>query len=95
MLCDQPGVSGDVLRRLLEAYRTTRAPVVASRYPEGPGTPALFHSELFPALKSLAGDIGARQLIRHLDREVVTIPLTVPDDIDTPEDVERFVPEAR
>jgi xanthine/CO dehydrogenase XdhC/CoxF family maturation factor/CTP:molybdopterin cytidylyltransferase MocA len=95
MLCDQPGVSGDVLRRLLEAYRTTRAPVVASRYPEGPGAPALFHAELFPALKSLAGDIGARQLIRHLDREVVTIPLTAPDDIDTPEDVERFVPETR
>jgi len=91
MLCDQPGVSADVLRRLLDAYRATRAPVVASRYPEGPGVPALFHADLFPALKSLRGDVGARQLIRHLDREVVTIPLTLPDDIDTPEDVVRYV----
>ena len=39
MLCDQPGVTTDILRRLLDAYRTTRAPVVASRYPEGPGVP--------------------------------------------------------
>ncbi|MGH7486340.1 MAG: nucleotidyltransferase family protein, partial [bacterium] len=89
MLCDQPGVSGDVLRRLLDAYRTTRAPVVASRYAEGPGVPALFHVELFPALKSLGGDIGARQLIRSLDRDVVTIPFAQPDDIDTPADVAR------
>jgi xanthine dehydrogenase accessory factor len=91
MLCDQPGVTGDVLRRLLEAYRATRAPVVASRYPEGPGVPALFHAELFPALKSLDGDIGARQLIRHLDRDVVTIPFAMPDDIDTAEDVASYV----
>lgn len=90
MLCDQPGVSADVLRRLLDAYRATRAPVVASRYPEGPGVPALFHADLFPALKTLHGDVGARQLIRHLDREVVTIPLTLPDDVDTPEDVLRY-----
>lgn len=90
MLCDQPGVSGDLLRRLLETYRTTRAPVVASRYPEGPGVPALFHAELFPQLKALGGDVGARQLIRHLDRDVVTIPFAAPDDIDTPADVVRY-----
>jgi molybdenum cofactor cytidylyltransferase len=90
MLCDQPGVTTDVLHRLLDAYRATRAPVVASRYPEGPGVPALFHAELFPALKTLNGDIGARQLIRHLDRDIVTIPFTLTDDIDTPEDVVRY-----
>ncbi|HUP61509.1 MAG TPA: NTP transferase domain-containing protein [Thermoanaerobaculia bacterium] len=90
MLCDQPGVSADVLRRLLDAYRATRAPVVASRYPEGPGVPALFHAELFPALKSLDGDMGARQLIRHLDRDVVTIPFALPGDIDTAADVARL-----
>jgi xanthine/CO dehydrogenase XdhC/CoxF family maturation factor/CTP:molybdopterin cytidylyltransferase MocA len=91
MLCDQPGVDGNIVRRLLEAYRSTRAPVVASRYPEGPGVPALFHAELFPALKSLEGDVGARQLIRHLDREVVTIPFVQTGDIDTASDLQRYV----
>lgn len=90
MLCDQPGVSGDVLRWLVDAYRATRTHVVASRYPEGPGVPALFHAELFPALKTLGGDIGARQLIRHLDRDVVTIPFAMSEDIDTAEDLVRF-----
>jgi CTP:molybdopterin cytidylyltransferase MocA len=51
--------------------------------------PALFHAELFPALKSLGGDIGARQLIRSLDRDVVTIPFAQPNDIDTPADLAR------
>jgi xanthine dehydrogenase accessory factor len=94
MLCDQPGVTSDVLRRLNDAYRATRAPVVASRYPEGPGVPALFHAELFPALKSLRGDAGARQLIRGLDRDVVTIPFALPDDIDTPADALRYAPDS-
>jgi xanthine dehydrogenase accessory factor len=83
MLCDQPGVTGDVLRRLIQTHRTTRAPVIASRYPDGPGVPALFCADLFPALRSLSGDIGARELIRHLDREVVTIPFDAPKDADT------------
>ena len=52
--------------------------------------PALFHRELFPMLKSLDGDIGARELIRSLDRDVVTVPLETPDDIDTSADLERF-----
>jgi xanthine/CO dehydrogenase XdhC/CoxF family maturation factor/CTP:molybdopterin cytidylyltransferase MocA len=90
MLCDQPGVTADVLRRLLDAYRATRAPVVASRYPEGPGVPALFHAELFPALKTLDGDVGARELIRHLDRDVVTIPFALTGDVDTEADVRRY-----
>lgn len=90
MLCDQPGVTTDVLRRLLDAWRGTRSAVIASRYPEGPGVPALLHAELFPALKTLQGDIGARQLIRELDRDIVTIPLDLPDDVDTAEDLRRL-----
>lgn len=88
MLCDQPGVSADALKRLIRTHRTTRAPVVASRYPDGPGVPALFRAELIPTLKTLTGDIGARQLIRHLDREVVTIPFDAPKDVDTPADLD-------
>jgi xanthine/CO dehydrogenase XdhC/CoxF family maturation factor/CTP:molybdopterin cytidylyltransferase MocA len=87
MLCDQPGVSEEALRRLLRVHRMTHAPVVASRYPDGPGVPALFRAEMFAALKSLTGDVGARQLIRHLDREVVTVPFDAPADVDTPADL--------
>jgi molybdenum cofactor cytidylyltransferase len=90
MLCDQPGVSTVVLVRLVDTWRATRAAVVASRYPEGPGVPALFQAELFSALKELRGDLGARQLIRQLDRDVVTVELESPEDIDTPDDLQRL-----
>jgi xanthine/CO dehydrogenase XdhC/CoxF family maturation factor/CTP:molybdopterin cytidylyltransferase MocA len=94
MLCDQPGVSASVLERLIEARRITRAPVVASRYPDGPGVPALFGAEMFGALKSLRGDVGARQFIRNLDREIVTIPFDAAVDIDTPADLASYAKRA-
>ena len=68
----------------------THAPVVASQYPDGPGVPALFRAEMFGALKSLRGDVGARQFIRNLDREVVTIPFDASGDVDTPEDFASY-----
>jgi len=70
-----PRVSGDVLRRLLPAHHEHRSsPHAIPRDQE-----ALFKADLFP-LKSLDGDVGARQLNRHLDREVVTIPFGLSDD---------------
>jgi len=90
ILCDQPGITADALRRLRDTHHTTHASVVASRYPEGPGVPALFTADLFTSLRTLRGDIGARDFIRTLDREIVTVPFEHSEDVDTVEDVMRI-----
>ncbi|MCS7235388.1 MAG: nucleotidyltransferase family protein [Armatimonadota bacterium] len=90
-LADQPRVTGEHLRRLVEAYRDTEAPVVAASYAGTAGVPAVFRRDLFGELVRLRGDSGARPVIeRHRD-EAVLVP--VPEaavDVDTPEDWARL-----
>ncbi len=92
MLCDQPDVSPETLRRLVEKYRQTGLPIVASYYDGTVGVPALFGYEMFGEILALDGDQGAKTLIhKYEDTLVATIP--VPEasfDIDTPEDVKQL-----
>jgi len=68
-----------------------RYPIVASRYGENAGVPALFGSDYFDHLGSLEDDTGARKLLREME---ANIHLMDPGqgiwDIDSPEDYERL-----
>jgi molybdenum cofactor cytidylyltransferase len=91
MGCDQPHLSADVLRRLLEAYRGRKdatATMAACAYAGTLGTPALFSRVEFGRLVALDGDRGARDLLRAETDRVVRI--SWPDgarDVDVPGDV--------
>lgn len=90
-LCDQPFVSARVITRLIEAYRITSQPIVASAYSGTLGVPALFSHSFFPKLMALSSREGAKQVIQKHTQEVVSIPF--PEgaiDIDTPKDYEQF-----
>jgi molybdenum cofactor cytidylyltransferase len=91
MLCDQPFVTGDVIRRLADAYRASGALVVASEYEAGGektlGVPALFSRPLFPELMALCGTEGAKRIIARHKAEAASV--AVPEaafDVDTPGD---------
>lgn len=90
-LADQPAVAAEHLRRLVQAYRSSGARLVAASYAGTVGVPAVFGRELFPELLSLRGDAGAKRVVeRHRD-EAVLVP--VPEaavDVDTPEDWRRL-----
>jgi len=76
MGCDQPHLSADVLRRLLEAYRgrnDATATMAACAYAGTLGAPALFAREEFGRLLALGGDRGARDLLRAEADRVVRI----------------------
>jgi molybdenum cofactor cytidylyltransferase len=60
MTCDQPAVTAQHLRALIASGEVT-----ASSYAGRRGVPAYFPTELFPALRSLTGDSGAREILRH------------------------------
>lgn len=87
MVCDQPHVSPAVLKKLMETWRKTGAPVVASEYGGAFGVPAVFDQKLFAELATLDGEKGAKPLmLRYRDEmKLVAFP-EGKIDLDTPED---------
>ena len=90
MVCDQPHVTSLHLNRLIEVYRKTAAPVVASSYAATVGVPALFDRRLFSDMLNIDDTSGAKKLIQINSGQAETIALPLGEfDIDTPEDLLR------
>jgi molybdenum cofactor cytidylyltransferase len=90
MLCDQPYITAIHIDALIDRFHETESAVVAAKYGDTFGVPALFSRKLFPRLLELSGDQGARLLIRSQSDQVESV--TIPEaafDIDTPEDLAR------
>src|ERR687885_2161258 len=90
-LCDQPFVSAQTLAQIVESYRFTGKPIIASEYAGTLGVPVLFSRALFSELMTLNSTEGAKQLIKKHIHEVFSVPF--PEgaiDIDTPKDYEQF-----
>jgi len=90
ILPDQPLVTPNHLRALLARHRRSGAPLVFSRYQGLLGAPALIQRTLFPAVQTLRGDRGARALLEQASK-VAEVPLSTPEDVDTPEDAARLL----
>ncbi len=88
-LADQPFVTAQEYRSVLDAYRQHAPSIVSVRYGDVMAPPHLFTREFFPDLARLQH--GARSMLeRHRNR--TTVLRFAPDlllDIDTPEDYER------
>lgn len=84
-LADQPFVTADQYRTVLDAYRRDPHGIVSVRYGEVMAPPHLFERQFFPELAQLRH--GARSVLqRHLDRTLVLqFPPDLLFDIDTPE----------
>jgi len=93
MLADQPFIDADIIRKLIETYRSSGKKIVASQYNNVRGVPALFDRALFLELLVVTGDQGARTVIETYPGHVaaVDIPAASAEDVDTPEDAERLV----
>jgi len=91
LLCDQPYVSSDLLNQLIDCFEPSETPLIACEYGETVGIPALFSRSLFPDLKRLTGDVGAKSIIRARPETTKTIPFPRGDvDIDTIDDLENL-----
>ena len=92
MLCDQPHVTSEIIAALVAAHRDGGRTVVASRYGESFGVPALFDRSLFPELARLEGRGGAKQLIERHAREAHFVSFPGGEtDVDTPDDFARLL----
>ncbi len=87
-LADQPLVTTNEYRTVLDTYRQHTPAIVSVRYGDVMAPPHLFESEFFPELSQLQH--GARSLLqRHRDRTLVLqFPPDLLLDVDTPEDYE-------
>lgn len=92
VLGDQLRTPGDVLPALLAAQARGKKSIVTPSYRGTRGTPVLFSSEVFPELRALRGDEGARAVVaaRPERVEVVALDVAMPLDVDTPEDFARL-----
>jgi molybdenum cofactor cytidylyltransferase len=91
-LGDQPTLPPDAIPLLFEAFRRTAKPIVAPVYRGTQGTPVLFAASVFPELRALTGDAGARRVVDRDPTRVARVPIDadMPVDVDTPDDLVRL-----
>jgi len=92
LLADQPLVTAQHLRNLVESWSGSENEIVATTYAGTKGAPVLFPRGAFDALRSLTGDQGARVLLNDSRFSLKTVrfePAAV--DIDAPEDLASLV----
>lgn len=96
-LGDQPIPDPRVIARLIDAYRSSGKPIVVPAYRGERGHPVLFAASVFPELRRVVGDQGAREVIARDPERVAVVPVDLPQplDVDTWEDYQTFLDRVR
>lgn len=93
LLADEPELGARTIRLAVDAWWTTKRPMLRVRYRDRPGHPVVFARELLSALCDLEGDAGAARLLaeRREDVEELTLDREGPVDIDVRADYQRLI----
>ncbi len=91
LLADQPGITPEHIRALVDAFEARRPAIVRLRFRDGPG-PAVLSREIWDEARNLAGDTGAREIVAAHPDWVEEIPVDsdAPADVDQPSDLDRL-----
>ncbi len=97
VLGDQPSVGPAILDRLVESYHSAGKPIVVPSYRGEVGNPVLFAASLFPEIRGIQGDQGAREVIARDPGRVAVVPFAfpAPRDVDTAEDYQALLRQLR
>ncbi|MFK8068063.1 MAG: nucleotidyltransferase family protein [Gammaproteobacteria bacterium] len=94
-LADQPLLEVSSIKKIIATYKKNSDKIVASDYKSNhkitQGVPAIFPIKHFVELMNLEGDVGARNLLKKHQSELLTV--AVPEamlDIDTKQDLENI-----
>lgn len=91
LVCDQPLLTTDHLKKLKQTFIASGTPVAAMAYSNTVGVPAIFEKSLFPDLINLPDDKGAKVMLEKKSSVLLTIPFPEGSiDLDTPDDYEKF-----
>jgi molybdenum cofactor cytidylyltransferase len=91
VLADMPFVEAEMIRAVVERWRSTGAPVVASRYGTVLAPPTLYARSLFPLLTGGTGEGRGREVVRAQGARAsfVDWPVEALADLDVASDLER------
>jgi len=91
MVCDQPFLTSEHLKKLITAFQKNPTEIVVSTYNQTNGVPALFSRSLFNQLLQLEDNQGARKIIHHHPGTLLQVAFPKGEiDLDTPEDLTRL-----
>jgi molybdenum cofactor cytidylyltransferase len=86
-LADQPFVSANIFDALISEFQQSAKLIVASRYSDAVGPPALFHRSLLDELLQTTGDKGARRIVEKYADQVRALEFSQGSvDLDTIDD---------
>jgi molybdenum cofactor cytidylyltransferase len=95
-LVDCPLVRPATVRRLIETWEHTRAPIVRPAIGDRHGHPVIFDRVTFADLRNAPLEVGAKAVIARWSAAIANVPTDdagVLADIDTPADYDAFVRE--
>jgi len=96
ILGDQPGISKEIVNRLIQTYRQThpRKGIVLPTHQGLRGHPVLFSSAYREKALRLKGDVGGRQILKEHSEDLLEVEINteaILEDIDTPEDYQKHL----
>jgi molybdenum cofactor cytidylyltransferase len=92
LVCDQPRLTSDHINTMARTFNQSKPIAIASQYNGTVGVPAIFDRSLFSRLLLIEDKAGARDVLRKLEKELITVPFAGGEiDLDTPEDYQRFI----
>lgn len=92
-VCDQPYLSSKIFDQLIDIYKESGKPIVASDYSVSIGVPVLYDKSMFAELLQIPDEHGAKKhILVHADKGIMTtIPFPKGDvDIDTMDDIKNL-----
>ncbi|MCM4163181.1 MULTISPECIES: nucleotidyltransferase family protein [unclassified Arenibacter] len=91
MLADQPLIDNLYLNMLIDNFSSSKHSIVATKYADRVGVPAIFGKIHFKALMELNSDYGAREIIKTHQNDVLEVSADGKAlDIDTKEEYEKM-----
>lgn len=90
-LADQPMMTVEHLNSLINAFRRGESKIIATRYKNRAGVPALFPASVYPNLLLLEGDQGAKEILEGSHHAVLLLNADGQlIDIDTKEEYQQL-----
>jgi molybdenum cofactor cytidylyltransferase len=92
LLSDQPQISSELIRQLMDRYFQNRKSITAPMVNGQRGNPLLFDRSAFSALAEVEGDRGGRAVINRFEVDWLPwIDNRILMDVDSPGDYERLL----